>query len=172
MRLKHILGYCSVGVVSLALATPALAASVTGSTQVTLLKPMTIVQNNGMNFGTLTLDDTTTQSTATLTASSGREILTSNITNTDGHEAAKYTVSGSANETYGITIEHGTNPASPNTASSTVAVTEYTHNAGSTPQLDSSGNGIFYIGAKATVAAAAADGAYTNGTYTVTVDYQ
>ena len=148
-------------------------ATATANASATIVTPISIVNNVDMNFGNIAVQ-TSTGGTVALSAAAAASrvaggaggVTLPNVTGTV--TSAKFTVSGTANYTYVITL-----PSSAVTLTSgvnTMNATSFINSAAGT--LSGTGSEIFYVGATLTVAAAQAAGVYTTSTpFPVTVNY-
>jgi hypothetical protein len=169
-------------------ATAQTAATETTNAKAKLIKVMTLTNvGDGLNFGTAVLTDgtagTVTISTAAVrsyTGSAAAAALTGGAT--QAPTVASYTVTGTPNETYAVSL-----PTTPVTLTSTTAATasgtqttmeitdfKASFDAGvtdkTTSTLSSSGGDSFVVGGLLTIKPLQIPGVYT-GTYNVTINY-
>ena len=148
-------------------------ATATANASATIVTPISIVNNADMNFGNIAVQ-TATGGTVALTASAAPTrtaggaggVTLPNVTGTV--TSAKFTVSGTANYTYTITLPGSAVVLS--SGANNMNATAFINSAAGT--LSGTGSQIFYVGATLTVAAAQAAGVYTTATpFNVTVNY-
>ena len=148
-------------------------ATASSSASATIVTPISIVNNTGMNFGNIAVQTGTGGTVALSAAASASRVAGGaggvtlpNVTGTV--TSAKFTVSGTANYTYTITL-----PSSAVTLSSgsnTMDATSFINSTAGT--LSGTGSEVFYVGATLTVAAAQGAGTYTTATpFDVVVNY-
>ena len=148
-------------------------ATATATASATVVTPISIVNNTNMNFGNIAVQASTggtvalsAAASATRTAGGAGGVTLPNVTGTV--TSAKFTVSGTANYTYTITLPGSAVVLS--SGANNMNATSFINSAAGT--LDGTGNQIFYVGATLTVAAAQPAGAYTTATpFNVTVNY-
>ena len=148
-------------------------ATATATATATIVTPISIANNVDMNFGNIAVQAGTGGTVALSAAASASRVaggaggvtlpvVTGTVT------SAKFTVSGTANYTYNITLP-GSAVVLSNGANSMNA-TSFINSAAGT--LSGTGTEVFYVGATLTVAAAQASGVYTTATpFNVTVNY-
>lgn len=134
-----------------------------------IMKPLTLVNDTPLDFGTITMQAALTSSDVVV-ARSGGSAATSCGANLlcSAPSAATFTVTGVAAQTLGITL--GTVGPLVNTLDSTKTVA-FVADADRDVTLGSTGTGTFDIGGKITVLASTADGEYQTSV-NVTVAYQ
>ena len=141
----------------------------TGSAAANIVSPLSITQNNGLEFGTIATSGTA--GTVTIAAQAGLDLTWSNVSVINPTDAArksgKFTVTGLAGSTYKLTVPESTTIAN-GSNSMTIALTK---SASSTGNTLSGGTSTFYVGGTLSVGATQATGNYS-GTYTVTVAYE
>lgn len=148
-------------------------ATATASASATIVTPISIVNNTNMNFGNIAVQASTGGTvalsaalSATRTPGGAGGVTLPNVTGTV--TAAKFTVSGTANYTYTITLPGSAVVLS--SGANNMNATLFNNSTAGT--LDGTGNQIFYVGATLTVAAAQPAGSYTTATpFNVTVNY-
>ncbi len=147
-------------------------ASATASASATIVTPITIVKNTDMNFGNVavsaTIPGTVVLAPAgTRTTGGGGGVTLPATTGTVA--AAQFTVSGTANYTYAITLPTTKTITS---GANTMTVDNFTSTPSGTGTLSGAGSQTLTVGATLNVAAAQAAGTYTNASgVPVTVNY-
>lgn len=144
----------------------------TSSADAVIATPISIINTAGLNFGTIlanaTLADTVTLTAAaapTRTANSGNvTLLASTIS------AAAFTVNGTANQTFAITLPADPAGISISNGAQSMVVNGFAHSAGATPTLPAAPPMTLYVGATLNVGINQASGSY-NGSFDVTVAY-
>lgn len=154
-------------------ATPAAAAPVSANAnaQAKIFRPLSITNNNGLDFGTLVLSGSGTFSTPVAVGQSGALTYDNTLITASGTtQAASFTVKGTSNQTVAISL-----PASTVSLSGSNGGTlTLTLDAPTTAALGAAGptTGVtFGVGGSITVANTTTDGVYT-GTFAVNADYQ
>lgn len=137
----------------------------------TIVTPISIANNVDMNFGNIAVQVANGGTVILSAASAPTRTLTGTgltlPTVTGTVSSAKFTVSGTANYTYVITLPSSATLAS---GGNSMGAANFTHSAAGT--LSGLGSEIFYVGAELTVAANQAAGTYTTATpFDVTVNY-
>ena len=141
------------------------AASDNANADAEIVAPIGISNTAGLNFGRVSPSGVA--GTVVLDTAGSRTPTNVSLLTGGTVSAATFAVTGSASETYTITL-----PASATITSgaNNMTVDTFTHNAGGSPALDGTGNDSFNVGATLNVGANQAAGSYT-GTFSVTVDY-
>lgn len=142
------------------------AANVTANASANIHAPLTIGETTAMHFGDIGLAaGNVTISAAGARSTTGPELITGAGLET----AALFTVGGSGNLAYSITLPASTTVTN---GTSSPTVNAFNHNAGGAPAL-AAGSDTFNVGATLVLTGAedTTTTAYT-GTYTVTVNYQ
>ena len=143
----------------------------TATATATIVTPISISNDQDMNFGILSVQSTA-GGTAVLTPAGARSVTGGVTLPADNGTVtpASFTVSGVATYTYSITL-----PSSPLTitsGSNTMTVTAFTSTPSGTGTLNSSGEQTLNVGATLNVSAAQPAGTYVSGTpFNVTVNY-
>ena len=143
----------------------------TGTAAANILSPLTITQNNGLEFGTIATSGTA--GTVTIAAQSALDLTWSNVSvinpTDNARKSGKFTVTGLAGSTYKLTVPESATIAN-GSNSMTIALTK---SAGDTGNILEAGTGTstFYVGGTLSVGATQATGNYS-GSYTVTVAYE
>lgn len=154
-------------------ATPASAAAVSANAnaQAKIYRPLSIVNNQGLDFGTLVLSGTAPYSTPVAVSQAGA--LTSDptyVTPSGTAQAATFTVKGTSNQTVAITLPQATVTLN----GSNGGTLTLTLDAPTTAALGAAGptTGVtFGVGGSLTLADTTTDGVYT-GSFAVNADYQ
>lgn len=133
-----------------------------------VIRPLTIELKSGsLDFGTITSiigqSNIITMSTAGTRTSS----LDNTLVSTHIGGIPTFSVTGEKETQYVITLPSG-NITLTSEASHTMIVTEFVHNAGVTPTLDTNGKSEFAVGAKLNISADQYPGQYA-GTFDVTM---
>jgi Domain of unknown function (DUF4402) len=163
LYMKNLSLLASLGVISLGLAKPVIATEITSDVYAHLLVPISMIESNSMNFGTLTLS--TTEAT-TVTLTTGDSVTGDSVFASGSAQAATFIIDGSPNEAIDIQMVQTAAPIG--SKGDELTLGSFTHNAGST--LNSNGTNIFNVGATLTIPKDAQGGTYS-GSYTVTVAY-
>ena len=146
-------------------------ASETANASATIVIPISIEKISDMNFGNVAVQ-AANGGTVELTPGGARTavggVTLPAITGTVS--AASFTVSGTPNYTYAITLPSSVTIEDGNSNNMTVDV--FTSNPSSTGQLSNTGSQVLNVGATLNVSAAQPAGVYTSTTpFTVTVNY-
>jgi hypothetical protein len=148
-----------------AIATPAVAASITAQTSVNVVKPVQLRMDQNLDFGTLTFSGFTGNRTIVL-SQAGVLACAADIVCSGAPKQARFNMQGTNKMTALITVTGGSmsngTDSIPFTADAPASI--YMPNSGS-PGID------FNIGGSITVSPALLGGTYI-GTLTVTADYQ
>jgi len=164
--MKKLFTAMGIALIGVAFATTAFAqASVTASATATIVAPISIAKNVDMNFGNVATNGavgTVTLPPTGLRSSSGGVTLPNN---TGPVAAASFTVGGSGNYTYAITL-----PGAIVISSGTNTVDTFTSSPENTGQL-LGGTQTLNVGATLHLVVDQAAGTYTNSAFTVTVNY-
>ncbi|MGB7404628.1 MAG: DUF4402 domain-containing protein [Pacificimonas sp.] len=155
-------------IVAAGLSTSAIAATTSGTAQVTVVDDITLTAGAALDFGNVVAGTAT--GAVTVTAANG--ITSSGAQHLGGNAAGGWTVNGSVNANYSIALPTGSVTLTGVTNNTqTMTVDTFTHSYGSGNGTIGSGNAdTFTVGATLRVGAAQGVQAYT-GTYDVTVDY-
>ena len=152
----------AVALTTLAISGAANAGTVQGTASVDIATPISISQTSEMSFGTVAA--TTATGTALLTPAGGM----TGVSSLGGTiSAATFNVQGTSGSTYSISLPPA--DVTLTSATSSMIVNAFTHDAGVTPAL-TGGSVDFNVGATLNIGANQAAGAYT-GTYTITTNY-
>lgn len=134
-----------------------------------IITPLTIENNQGLEFG----DIIAGENTITITTAGARDatnddalLVTTGVTRTP--QAAQFTVNGEANLSYTLVIDPSATLTQVD-GTATMTINNFKHNA--TGTLSGSGAEVFNVGADLTVGASQASGVY-EGTFEVTVTYE
>jgi hypothetical protein len=146
-------------------------ASETANASATIVIPISIEKVSDMNFGNVAVQ-ASTGGTVELTPAGSRTpvggVTLPAITGTVS--AASFTVSGTPNYTYAITLPSSVTIT--NSSSNTMTVDVFTSNPSTTGLLSNAGSQTLNVGATLNVSAAQPAGVYTSITpFTVTVNY-
>ena len=141
----------------------------TGTAAANIISPLSITQNNGLEFGTIATSGTA--GTVTIAAQEALNLTWSNVSVIKPTDAArksgKFTVTGLSGSTYKLTVPESATIAN-GANSMSIALTK---SAPSTGNTLTGGTSSFYVGGTLSVGATQATGNYT-GSYTVTVAYE
>jgi hypothetical protein len=158
-------------------ATPATAAtsqtqvSANANAQAKIYRPLSIANNQGLDFGTLVLSGTGTYSTPVAVGQAGALTYdTTYVTPSGTTQAATFTVKGTSNQTVNITLPQ----TSVSLTGSNGGTLSLTLDAPATAALGSAGpttGATFGVGGSLTLTNLTTDGVYT-GTFAVNADYQ
>ncbi|MDX9862163.1 MAG: DUF4402 domain-containing protein [Rhodospirillales bacterium] len=141
-------------------------ASATTGASVTIAAPIAVTKTADLSFGMVV--PSATAGTVVVSAAGVRSV-SGGVSEFGGTvTAAAYSVTGYASNAYAIALPTTATLTGP--GSTTMTAGTFTHSAGSSPALDSSGNGTFSVGATLSVGANQAAGAYS-GTFDVSVNY-
>lgn len=146
-------------------------ASATATASANIVTPITITKTVDMNFGNVAVH-AVNAGTVALSTSGGRTagggVTLPAVAGTVA--AAEFTVQGTANYTYAITLPASCTISDGN--SHNMTVNSFTSSPSATGTLSSSGSQTLSIGATLNVTGGQAAGAYTSSTpFTVTVNY-
>jgi uncharacterized protein YdeI (BOF family) len=139
-------------------------------------KAITITKTADLDFAGIVISGSGTSDTAIVNANTG--VITTTATGVivgtfNTSSAAKFTVGGTKNATYAVTLP-GAAVILTGSNTGTLNATAFTFNSttgGGTPALNSSGTDVLGVGATLTIPAATIDGDYTSAGFTVTVAY-
>jgi len=143
---------------------PGRAATAVGHASVTLLPAISVTETAAMDLGSIGI--TKAAGTVILTPA-GRVSGPSGYSFTGVPNPGQFTVVGAPNAAVGISFSRGDAMTGPGPA---LALGDFTHNAGASPALSSTGTLTFAVGAAVTIGAAQPTGGYS-GTYSVVVNY-
>ena len=154
-------------------ATPAAAAPVSANAnaQAKIYRPLSIVNNNGLDFGTLVVSGTAPYSTNVAVSQTGGLTYDNTLITPSGTtQAASFTVKGTSNQKVNITLPQATvtlNGSNGGTLTLTLdaPATATIGSAGPTTGVD------FGVGGSLTIKDTTTDGVYT-GSFAVNADYQ
>lgn len=156
-----------IGMTSLGLAATAFQANATdfdGDASANIEEPLIITQDTAMDFATIQADSTGDTITLTLTDA----VLSPGASTFSGTPAsADFSVTGTPNAAVTISFSSGDTLSGPGAP---MTLGNFQNDAGTTPQIDGTGNFSVTVGADLTVNANQVGGAYS-GTYTLTIDY-
>ena len=146
----------------------------TSRADVNIIKPITIVNNKNLEFGTIAVNGAgTVQITATGTVTYSEKISLLATATSATRQAAKFTITGEP--TYKYSIALADLDGTPNVAKLTGAGAPMTVNLingkEASANVLAAGNNELFIGGTLNVAAVQSSGAYT-GTFKVTVAYE
>ena len=134
-----------------------------------IITPLTIENNQGLEFGDIIAGANTITITTDGDRSATNEdafLVTTDVTRTP--QAAKFTVNGEADLSYTLVIDLIA-PLTQVDGTATMTINNFNHNA--TGKLSGSGAEVFNVGADLIVGASQASGVY-EGTFEVTVTYE
>jgi len=148
--------------------------SATAPASATIVTPITITKTVDMEFGNAAVQASTGGTVVLATA--GTRTATSGVTLpavTGTVSAAEFTIQGTANYTYAITLPADNTVTIDDGASHSMPVDLFNSSPAATGTLDASGNETLKVGATLTVSAGQTPGTYTTGAtpFTVTVNY-
>lgn len=160
------------GLISIAAAAPAFAASVSGTVQLLIVPPFTVVKLQDLDFGSLIPSATT--GTVTINPNTSARSTTGGVTAASGSfHPAEFITQGTPNRRVNIKLPNGSILLTRVGGGATMTVTNMTRNGSppnSTP-LDASGLLTFRVGGQLNVTANQMPGSYV-GSFTVDVQYQ
>lgn len=142
----------------------AAAASATGHASVVLLEAITLAESAPMSFGQV---GGTGAAGSVVLAPTGAINGPAGFRFAGAPAAARFTVAGERSSAVTISFSAGNSLTGPGPA---MPLGGFTHNAGASPALDSTGSLTVAVGATLGVGAAQPPGSYS-GSYTVTVNY-
>jgi hypothetical protein len=152
---------------ALALSTPALAATTPADATVNIVSPLTLVNNTGLNFGTIV--GPFAGETVHVDASNNRTCPASlTCSGNASVSAASFTVTGTPDQGVALTIPDS---VTLNGSVSGTLTVDLTGDKPADPTLDAGGSATFAIGGVLTIPNGTVDGVYSN-TFDVTADYQ
>jgi hypothetical protein len=167
--MKHVLKFFAIATVMVALSASAFGqATASASATATIVTPITITKDVDMNFGNLY---SAAAGTVVLDPAGGRSV-TGGVTLAPGGTvtAASFTVGGTADVTYAITLPAGATTIS--SGANTMTVDTWTSTPLATGTLDATGNETLTVGATLNVGLNQPAGIYVSGTlFDVTVNY-
>jgi len=162
----------AVVVLSMLAAFPAFAATITGTVQLAIVEPFTIVKLQDLEFGGLFAS--AAAGTATINPNSFGRTTTGGVTAASGSfHPAEFVTRGTPNRRVLVRLPNGSVTLSRIGGGATMTVSNFTRNGApptSTP-LDATGMLDFYIGGRLNVGANQMPGRYT-GSFTIEVQYQ
>jgi hypothetical protein len=169
-NMKRILG---LGIVLAAFSTAANAqATATATATATIVTPISITKVTDMSFGNIAVQasagGTVKLDTASVRTLTGTGLTLPNVTGTVA--AASFTVAGTANYTYDITLPT-TVTLTHSGGTATMAASAFNSDPVTTGALSATGSQLLRVGATLTVAANQLAGVYTSGNFNVTVNY-
>lgn len=153
---------------------PAAAAPVSANAnaKAKIYRPLTIQNNNGLDFGTIVLSGTAPYTATVSVAQGGGLTCNANVTCTGTTSAANFTVKGTSNQTVAITLPSSTvTLTGTNSSSNTLTVNL---SAPTSVPLGAAGpttGATFGVGGSITFADTQADDVYS-GSFAVNADYQ
>ncbi len=160
----------AVSVAAVAFAAPAVAAPTSATppatANVTIMKPLTLVANRNLDFGTVLLGSALTGGENVTMTDAGAVTCSANTTCSGSPQSAQYTVTGVRNQFIAITTLGST------LTNATGATIAFTPNSHANVQLsnDAAAAAVFTLGGSISVSGATDDGVYS-GNMNVTVDY-
>lgn len=153
---------------------PAAAAPVSANAnaKARIYRPLTITNNNGLDFGTIVLSGTGPYSATVSVSQAGGLTCNTNVTCSGSTTAANFTVKGTSNQTVAITLPSSTvTLTGANSSSNTLTVNL---SAPATVALGAAGpttGATFGVGGSITFPDTQADDVYS-GSFAVNADYQ
>ena len=131
-------------------------------------RAITLVNTRALDFGKIL--PFSTAGYVQITASGSLSAVSAQVTDTSSVASSAWTVTGEQNGRFTISLPADNTVVLSNLNASTMELTNFSHNAGSAPQLNSSGSANFNVGARLQVGASQEPGLYS-GTFNVTVNY-
>ena len=124
----------------------------------TILRPLSLANTSGMNFGTIMPND----SGGSISISPSGDVTALGVTVSDKTEIkpGEFQIYGTYNQAYSIMFPRTATFAS---GAGTISVVTFLHDAGGTPTLDDDGKGLFNIGATLRFGARPVAGTYNGG---------
>ncbi len=121
----------------------------------TIVRPLSLTNTSGMNFGTVLLND----SGGILLILPSGDFTALGVTVSDKTEVkpGEFKIFGTQNQAYSITLPQTATFAS---GAGSISVVTFIHDAGGTPTLDDDGKGLFNIGATLSIGAGPVAGTY------------
>ncbi len=144
----------------------AYATSTSGYASATIMQSIELSELQDLQFGAVALQNGQSD-VVTLSASGDANASTASLLSGSTSQSAIFTASGAPNAVDSLTFQNGFLTG----AGSSMNVNNFTHSAGTSPQMDGSGALIFNVGADLEINEDQAAGNYS-GTYQVTVNYQ
>ena len=155
---------------ALALSTPAFAATsntASSNATVNIVSPLTLINNNGLDFGTIV--GPFSGEVVHVDGTGASDCATVGLTCSGTPTAASFTVTGTANQQLKLTIP---NSVTLNRVGGGGSLSvDLSGDKPADPTLDATGSADFTVGGKLTLASGTTDGVYSN-TFDVTADYQ
>ncbi len=139
-------------------------ATLNASSRVEILEPLVLLELEPLDFGAIIKGDSDT--TVRLNPDGSIDETSQSYSFFGQARPGVISISGRKNSFISVRVASG----SLNGVLSSIALKEFKHDAGETPQLDSQGNLLVNIGAAIDIAQNQAAGIY-EGVYSVTVDY-
>lgn len=169
VSLKKLAIACAFALGGAAATVNSFAASATSDADATVVAPIAIANNVGLNFGKFAAS---TGGTVVMSAASASTRTVTGavvpLTGTAG-TAAQFTVTGDSGATYAVTLPSGTATLTRVSGTETMTAGTWTKSLAGAGTL-TGGSEVFYVGATLTVDSAQVAGAYT-GTFSVAVEY-
>lgn len=165
------LKFLTLAIAILGFSTASFAQSAQATGSVRLLTPISIVKNLDLRFGSVLTNNAAGTVVIGHTGASVRTLgtYTDITTGADGFGAAKFTVSGTKNQKFAVTLPTTLSLAGP-TGTTALTVNTFTTDFTTGGTLDASGSKIILVGAKLTIPANQEGGVYS-GEFSVTVAY-
>jgi len=160
---------------AVAFAAPAMAQSANGTGSITVLRPLTVANNNNLNFGTVARP-TTGSGTAVVSNAGVRSVTGGVVGLTLGAAvtAAQFTVAGEGGQAFSVVIPATFSMAGPSASSLVVTTSNDLVGAANAQTLSNAlgaaGNRVINIGGSVPITDATVTGAYT-GSFTVSASY-
>ena len=142
----------------------------TGDASATILKPITIIAGQTLNFGDIAPREAESVVDMSVTGTRVLDSGDAQLVPTDEGQNGTFTIAGQANAGFAITIPTAAITLTNSESSETMTVDNFVSSLGLSSILNASGAASLSIGAKLNVAADQSAGTY-NGTYEVTVAY-
>jgi hypothetical protein len=133
---------------------------------VNIVSPLTLTNDNGLDFGTIV--GPFTGEVVHVNSAGASDCATVGLTCSGTPSAAKFTVTGTANQALVLTIP---NSVTLNRSGGGSLSVDLSGDKPANPTLDSAGSASFTIGGKLTLTSGTVDGVYSN-TFDVTANYQ
>jgi len=162
------------GIMALGVSVPAVAQSANGTGTITIVRPLTVTNNQGIKFGTIIKPTSGAGSVAVTAAESSARTVTGTgslaLASGDSAQAAKFTLDGEGGQVVSVTVPATFSMTSG--AASLLVTTSKDIDATITLSntLASAGTKVFYVGGSVPLEDTTVSGAYS-GTFEVTASY-
>lgn len=159
---------------ALGVSVPAVAQSANGSGSITIVRPLTLTNNQGIKFGTIVKPTSGAGSVAVTAADSSARTVTGTgavaLASGDSAQAAKFTLAGEGGQIVSVTVPGTFNMTSGANSLTVTTSKDIGDTVTLSSTLGSAGTKVFYVGGSVPIAANTESGAYS-GTFEVTASY-